>query len=156
VTNQPSDNRRALTLQVESRGPDVLLRVCGTVDLATLDALTGALCLVETQVASAAVVDLTRTEFLACCAIRPLASLRAALEATQRHLVLAGARGIVRRVLLACDLREVLADTTAGRTGPQAPRLPSSPVVAPAKPSGRGAAGSAAHVARGPIQAAPV
>jgi anti-anti-sigma factor len=153
VTNQPSGLRRPLTLQVKS---DVMLRVCGTVDLATLDVLTEALCLVETQVEGAAVVDLTRTEFLACCAIRPVASLRAALEATQRHLVLAGARDIVRRVLLACDLREVLADTTAGRTRPLPPQLPGSPVAAPAKPSGRGAAGSAAHVTRGPIQAAPV
>ena len=86
-----------------------MLRVCGTVDLATLDVLTEALCLVESQVEGAAVVDLTKTEFLACCAIRPLASLRAKLEVTQRHLVLAGARDDrrerdLRRLMLSFEL----------------------------------------------------
>ena len=113
MTQRSSDVQKALTLQLEHRGSELVLSPRGVVDLATLELLTDALNVLEMHGDASAVVDLTETEFLACCTIRPLAALRAALEATRRRLTLMGAHGVVRHVLSACDLREVLADTTA-------------------------------------------
>ena len=58
--------------------------------------------------------------FVACCAVRPFAALRVRLETTRRRLVLTHARPVVRRVLPACDLREVLAGETCS-AGPGRP-----------------------------------
>ncbi len=48
------------------------------------------------------VVDLTKTEFLACCGIGALAVVRTTLAASGRTLVVTGARGQVRRLLELC------------------------------------------------------
>jgi anti-anti-sigma factor len=108
MTRRPSDIHEGLALEIEHCGPDVVLRPSGTVDLATLDLFMDALHRLVAEVDDTAVVDLAGTGFLACCAVRPLAALRLRLETTRRSLVLTNAGPVVRRVLLACDLREVL------------------------------------------------
>jgi len=128
MRQRPSDIQEGLglTVEMERRGPITVLRPFGTVDLATLDLFVDALRRLLAQVDDTAVVDLAGTEFVACCAVRPLAALRAGLETTGRSLVLTDARPTVRRVLLACDLREVLASgacaagtgRSPGRQGP--------------------------------------
>jgi anti-anti-sigma regulatory factor len=81
---------------------------------------TDALRRLGAEVDETAVVDLAGTGFVACCAVRPLAALRVRLETTRRRLVLTHARPVVRRVLLACDLREVLTCETCS-AGPGRP-----------------------------------
>jgi anti-anti-sigma factor len=110
MTQRPSDIHEGLTVEMECRGHITVLRLFGTVDLATLDLFVDALRRLVAEVDDTAVLDLAGTGFVACCAVRPLAALRAGLETTGRSLVLADARPTVRRVLLACDLREVLVD----------------------------------------------
>jgi anti-anti-sigma factor len=134
MTQRPSDIIEGLTVEVERRGPITVLRPTGTVDLATLDLFVDALRRLVAEVDDIAVVDLAGIGFLACCAVRPLAALRAGLETTRRRLVLTDARPVVRRVLLACDLREVLdgeaCTTKPGRSpGQRGPGLPISPIA---------------------------
>jgi anti-anti-sigma factor len=119
MTQRPSDIHEGLTVEMECRGHITVLRLFGTVDLATLDLFVDALRRLVAEVDDTAVVDLAGTGFVACCAARPLAALRAGLETTGRSLVLADACPTVRRVLLACDLREVLVDEAcASEPGP--------------------------------------
>jgi anti-anti-sigma factor len=120
MTQRPSDIHEGLTVEMEHCGPTTVLRTSGTVDLATLDLFMDALRRLGAEVDETAVVDLAGTGFVACCAVRPLAALRVRLETTRRRLVLTHARPVVRRVLLACDLREVLAGGTCS-AGPGRP-----------------------------------
>jgi anti-anti-sigma factor len=116
MTQRPSDTHDGLTVEMERHGPITVLRLLGTVDLATLDLFGDTLRSLVAEVDDTAVVDLAGAGFVACCAVRPLAALRAGLETTGRGLILTDACPVVRRVLLACDLREVLVDEawTAG------------------------------------------
>jgi anti-anti-sigma factor len=120
MTQRPSDIQEGLTVEMERCGRTTVLRTSGTVDLATLDLFMDALRRLGAEVDETAVVDLAGTGFVACCAVRPLAALRVRLETTRRRLVLTHARPVVRRVLLACDLREVLADEACS-AGPRRP-----------------------------------
>jgi anti-anti-sigma factor len=135
MTQRPSDIHEGLTVEMECRGHVTVLRLFGTVDLATLDLFVDALRRLVAEVDDTAVVDLAGTGFVACCGVRPLAALRAGLETTGRSLVLADARPTVRRVLLACDLREVLVDEAcaagSGRSpGQHGPGLPVDGIAA--------------------------
>ena len=99
-----------LTVQVDRHGADVVVEPHGAVDLNTVHLLEAALRSAEGSAGAGVVLDLRWTSFLACCAVGPIAGIRRQLESTGRHLAVTGAVGVVRRVLRACDLREVLSD----------------------------------------------
>lgn len=103
-------DRGELTVPLTRHGDTVVLEPTGFVDLATVHLFATALHSGAAAARATVVLDLTRTSFLACCAIGPITAMRRDLESGGRRLVITGARGIVRRVLLVCDLRAVVTD----------------------------------------------
>ncbi len=108
------DGDEHLMVCLERRGVDAVLAARGVVDLRTMPLFTDALGRLAAETARTAVIDLSGTTFLACCAIRSLAALRRALETSRRRLLLCGERGVVRHLLMACELREVLGEPSSG------------------------------------------
>lgn len=106
-----------LVVCLDRHGADAVLTARGVVDLQTMPLFADALGRLAAETGRTAVVDLSRTTFLACCAIGSLAALRTALETTRRRLLLCGERGVVRHVLMACELREVLGELSPAGTG---------------------------------------
>jgi anti-anti-sigma factor len=122
LVTRPSSGRPELTVPITRRGDGVVLAPAGDVDLATLPLFEAALRAGGAAASGTVVLDLARTAFLACCAVGPIARLRRDLETTGRRLVVTGARGIVRRVLLVSDVRLVVADEP-GQSAPAGRRV---------------------------------
>ena len=91
-----------LDVRVTRRGGTVVVTPRGEVDLLTVSQLEDALRTASRMPRRPVVVDLTGTEFLACCGIGALAVVRTTLAATGRTLVVTGAQGQVRRLLQLC------------------------------------------------------
>ena len=91
-----------LEVHVTRRGGTVVVTPCGEVDLLTVSQLEDALRTATRVPRTPVIVDLTRTDFLACCGVGALAVVRTTLAATGRTLVVTGAQGQVRRLLQLC------------------------------------------------------
>jgi len=91
-----------LDVHVTWRRGAVVITPHGEIDLLTVSRLEDALRTATGVRRKPVVVDLTETEFLACCGVGALAGLRTTLAATGRTLVVTGARGQVRRLLELC------------------------------------------------------
>jgi anti-anti-sigma factor len=102
----------SLEVRVEHRDGLVVITPVGEVDLLTVPVLTDALAdAVADAVAekgTSVVLDLSCTDFFACCAVKVVAAAQAALDASGGSLALTGARGPVRWLLAHCDARGLL------------------------------------------------
>ena len=91
-----------LDVHVTRRDGTVVVTPRGEVDLLTVSQLEDALRTATRVPWRPVVVNLTETEFLACCGIGALAGVRTTLAATGRTMVVTGAQGQVRRLLQIC------------------------------------------------------
>jgi anti-sigma B factor antagonist len=91
-----------LEVHLTWRGGAVVVTPRGEIDLLTVSQLEDALRRATWVRPKTVVVDLTETEFLACCGIGALAVVRTTLAASGRTLVVTGAHGQVRRLLELC------------------------------------------------------
>ena len=91
-----------LEVHLTWRDGAVVVTPRGEIDLLTVSQLEDALRRATWVRPKTVVVDLTETEFLACCGIGALAVVRTSLTASGRTLVVTGARGQVRRLLELC------------------------------------------------------
>jgi anti-anti-sigma factor len=97
-----------LEVRVECRDGLVVITPVGEVDLLTMSVLADALADAVTGNGVSVVLDLSCTDFLACCAVKVVAAAQAALNAAGGSLILTGARGSVRTLLAHCDARGLL------------------------------------------------
>ena len=97
-----------LEVRVERSDGVVVITPVGEVDLLTVPVLTDALAGAVVKKGVSVVLDLSCTDFFACCAVKVVAAAQAALSASGGSLELTGARGSVRRLLAHCDARGLL------------------------------------------------
>ena len=86
-------------MQVARREGEVVVILHGEVDLSTAPTLEAALRTATREPRAPVVVDMSDTDFLACCGISVLDTTRATLADAGFPLVVTGARGSVRRLL---------------------------------------------------------
>jgi anti-anti-sigma factor len=98
----------SLEVRVERRDGLVVLSPIGEVDLLTVPVLADALADEVDGEGVSVVLDLSCTDFLACCAVKVLAAAQAALSASGGSLELTGATAPVRRLLAHCEARGLL------------------------------------------------
>jgi anti-sigma B factor antagonist len=91
----------------------VVISPVGEIDLLTMPVLADALSEAVLEGAVPVVLDLSGTNFLACCAVKVVVAAQMALGATGGSLTLTGARGPVRTLLAHCDARGLLTASAA-------------------------------------------
>jgi anti-sigma B factor antagonist len=97
-----------LEVRTERRAGAVVITPVGEIDLLTMPVLADALADAVVEKGPSVVLDLSRTDFLACCAVKVVAAALAALTASGGSLTLTGARGSVRLLLTRCEARGLL------------------------------------------------
>ncbi len=97
-----------LEVRVERRDGLVVITPIGEVDLLTVPVLADALADAVVEDGASVVLDLSGTDFLACCAVKVVEAAQAALGASGGSLTVTGARGPVRTLLGHCEARGLL------------------------------------------------
>jgi anti-anti-sigma factor len=101
-----------LDVQVARREGQVVVTPRGEVDLSTAPLLEAALRNATREPRAPVVVDMSDTDFLACCGLSVLDTTRATLAGAGLPLVVTGVRGSVRRLLhMAHDAGDGTAET---------------------------------------------
>jgi anti-anti-sigma factor len=101
-----ADVASRLQVEVDHRGHEVVVHTCGEVDAYTLPVWRQALreATAHVTVPGPVIVDITRLEFIACCALVALALDADVCRARGINLVVISRAPIVRRIAAAIDL----------------------------------------------------
>lgn len=97
------------TVELEERGPTIVARIAGELDLSNVDETESTIALSVTPDMHGLVIDLTDTTFLDSTGVRMIFELAARLRARRHHLrLVADTTTLVHRVLVLSQLDAVV------------------------------------------------